>query len=113
MPECATIFILPPSRAALEERLRNRQTDSDEVIERRLRDAVGDMSHWDEFDYVVVNDDFERAVARPGAHRGGPGRGPRGRRPELHAAAGRACWRLNGWPDLAAPDWLGEPFARL
>ncbi len=57
-----SIFILPPSRAALEERLRNRQTDSDEVIARRLRDAVGDMSHWDEFDYVVVNDDFERAV---------------------------------------------------
>jgi guanylate kinase len=62
MPECSSIFILPPSRAALEERLRNRQTDSDEVIARRLRDAVGDMSHWNEFDYVVVNDDFERAV---------------------------------------------------
>lgn len=62
MPECASIFILPPSRSALEERLRNRKTDSDEVIARRLRDAVGDMSHWDEFDYVVVNDEFERAV---------------------------------------------------
>jgi len=62
MPECSSIFILPPSRAALEERLRNRQTDSAEVIARRLRDAVGDMSHWSEFDYVVVNDDFERAV---------------------------------------------------
>jgi guanylate kinase len=62
MPECSSIFILPPSRAALEERLRNRQTDSAEVIARRLRDAVGDMSHWNEFDYVVVNDDFERAV---------------------------------------------------
>jgi guanylate kinase len=62
MPECSSIFILPPSRTALEERLRNRQTDSPEVIARRLRDAVGDMSHWDEFDYVVVNDDFERAV---------------------------------------------------
>jgi guanylate kinase len=63
MPECSSIFILPPSRAALEERLRNRNTDSGEVIARRLRDAVGDMSHWSEFDYVVVNDDFERAVA--------------------------------------------------
>jgi guanylate kinase len=62
LAECVTIFILPPSRRALEERLRNRKTDSDEVIERRLRDAVGDMSHWKEFDYVVVNDDFERAV---------------------------------------------------
>ena len=63
MPAASSIFILPPSRAALEERLRNRRTDSDDVIARRLRDAVGDMSHWGEFDYVVVNDDFERAVA--------------------------------------------------
>jgi guanylate kinase len=62
LPECTTVFILPPSRQALEDRLRKRRTDSDEVIERRLRDAVGDMSHWKEFDYVVVNDDFERAV---------------------------------------------------
>jgi guanylate kinase len=63
MPGASTIFILPPSRRALEERLRKRGTDSDEVIARRLRDAVGDMSHWNEFDYVVVNDDFERAAA--------------------------------------------------
>jgi len=63
MPDCVTIFILPPSREALEERLRSRATDSPEVIARRLRDAVGDMSHWREFDYVVVNDDFEKAVA--------------------------------------------------
>lgn len=63
LPECVSIFILPPSRRALEERLRNRKTDADEVIERRLRDAVGDMSHWNEFDYVVVNDSFEGAVA--------------------------------------------------
>jgi len=62
MPACVTIFVLPPSRAALEDRLRNRRTDSEQVIARRLRDAVGDMSHYDEFDYVVVNDDFERAV---------------------------------------------------
>jgi guanylate kinase len=46
----------------LEERLRNRKTDTDEVIARRLRDAVGDMSHWNEFDFVVVNDGFDRAV---------------------------------------------------
>ena len=63
MPACHSIFILPPSRQALEERLRNRGTDSEEVIARRLRDAVGDMSHWSEFDYVVVNDDFERALS--------------------------------------------------
>jgi guanylate kinase len=63
MPSASTIFILPPSRQALEQRLRNRATDSEEVIARRLRDAVGDMSHWNEFDYVVVNDDFERATS--------------------------------------------------
>jgi guanylate kinase len=62
LPQCASIFILPPSRGALEKRLRARRTESDAAIERRLRDAVGDMSHWKEFDYVVVNDDFERAL---------------------------------------------------
>jgi guanylate kinase len=61
LPECKSIFILPPSREALEQRLRGRQTDNDEVIARRLRDSIADMSHWNEFDYVVVNDDFERA----------------------------------------------------
>ena len=63
-PGCTTIFILPPSRAILEERLRNRRTDSDAVIARRLQDAVGDMSHYREFGYVVVNDDFESACAQ-------------------------------------------------
>ena len=63
MPDCVTIFILPPSREALEKRLRSRATDSPEVIARRLRDAVSDMSHWREFDYVVVNDNFEHAVS--------------------------------------------------
>ena len=63
MPDCSSIFILPPSRRALEDRLRNRQTDSEDVINRRLRDSIGDMSHWDEFEYVVVNETFERAVA--------------------------------------------------
>ena len=62
LPECVTIFVLPPSRSSLEDRLRNRRTDSEQVIARRLRDAVGDMSHWNEFNYVVVNDDFDRAV---------------------------------------------------
>ncbi|HJS90130.1 MAG TPA: guanylate kinase [Steroidobacteraceae bacterium] len=63
MPDCVTIFILPPAREALEKRLRSRGTDSPQVIARRLNDAVSDMSHWREFDYVVVNDDFERAVS--------------------------------------------------
>jgi len=62
-PDCKSVFILPPSRAELEARLRNRKTDSEQVIERRLRDAVADMSHFDEFDYVIVNNDFETAVA--------------------------------------------------
>jgi guanylate kinase len=61
-PDCKTVFILPPSRKELEARLRNRKTDSNEVIERRLRDSIADMSHFAEFDCVVVNDDFEGAV---------------------------------------------------
>jgi guanylate kinase len=62
LPQACSIFILPPTRGALEQRLKGRSTDSDSVIERRLRDAAHDMGHWNEFDYVVVNDDFERAV---------------------------------------------------
>ena len=62
LPECVTVFILPPSRAELERRLRGRGTDGEDVIARRLRDAAADMTHWDEFDYVVVNDDFEKAL---------------------------------------------------
>jgi len=63
MPECVTIFILPPSREELENRLRRRGTDTTEVIDRRLRDALSDMSHWSEFDYVIFNDDLDQAVA--------------------------------------------------
>jgi len=62
LPECRSIFVLPPSREALEQRLRNRATDSDEVIARRLRDSIADLSHWSEFDYIVVNDDFAQAT---------------------------------------------------
>jgi guanylate kinase len=62
LPGCQTIFILPPSREALRKRLTARQTDSPAVIERRLADAVADMSHFREFDFVVVNDDFDGAV---------------------------------------------------
>jgi len=83
MPECSTIFILPPSRRALEERLRKRATDSDEVIERRLRDAVSDMSHSREFDYVVVNDDFEKAVGDLMRIVAGHGEDLRAGRPQL------------------------------
>lgn len=73
MPDCVTIFIMPPTLGELERRLRERRTDSAEVIERRLRDAVGDMSHWDEFDHVIINDDFDTAVAAIDAVVGGQG----------------------------------------
>ena len=62
MPSCRSIFILPPSVTALEQRLRNRRTDTDAVIRRRLRDSLEDLSHWREFDYIVVNDDLARAL---------------------------------------------------
>ena len=62
MPDCVTIFILPPSLAELERRLRDRRTDKPEVIERRLRDAKSDMAHWDEFDHVIINDDLDDAI---------------------------------------------------
>jgi guanylate kinase len=81
-PDCVTIFILPPSRRELESRLRNRKTDSDEVIARRLRDSIADMSHYAEFDRVVVNEDFERAaVEMLEIMRGNPGY--RADRPDL------------------------------
>ena len=73
MPECVSVFILPPSFAELERRLRDRRTDSDEVIARRLRDACSDMSHWDEFDYVVINESLDRAVQDLEAILGGSG----------------------------------------
>ena len=63
MPESISIFIMPPSVAELERRLRSRRTDTDRVINRRLRDALSDMSHWEDFDYVIINDNLETAVA--------------------------------------------------
>ena len=63
MAEAVTVFIMPPSREELESRLRGRGTDSDAVIQRRLQDALADMGHWPEFDYLVINDDLEDAVA--------------------------------------------------
>jgi len=62
-PEACSIFILPPSRDTLRQRLERRGQDDAAVIERRMRDAVTEISHYDEFDYIVVNDDFERALA--------------------------------------------------
>jgi len=83
MPACVSIFILPPSRASLEQRLRERRTDTEEIIQRRLRDAVGDMGHYREFDYVVVNDHFEHAVKELEQILDGKGQALRADRPAL------------------------------
>ena len=63
LPEAKSIFILPPSKTELQSRLSNRGTDSDEVIARRMSEAVSEMSHFDEYDYLVINDDFDTALA--------------------------------------------------
>lgn len=62
LPDSIAIFILPPSIAVLEQRLRSRGQDDEQVIARRMRDAVAEMSHYAEFDYLVVNDDFATAL---------------------------------------------------
>ena len=62
MPESVQTFVLPPSRGALERRLRDRGTDSAEVIAARMRAAGGEIARYREFDYLVVNDDFDRAL---------------------------------------------------
>ena len=67
VPDAVSIFILPPSRDALEQRMRNRGQDSEETIQRRLAAAREEMSHYDEFDYVIVNEDFATAVSEMGA----------------------------------------------
>ncbi|WP_213433547.1 MULTISPECIES: guanylate kinase [Lysobacteraceae] len=67
VPDAVSIFILPPSRDALEQRMRARGQDSEETIQRRLAAAREEMSHYDEFDYVIVNEDFATAVAEMGA----------------------------------------------
>jgi guanylate kinase len=56
-----SIFILPPSKAALESRLRGRGQDSEDIIARRMRDAESEMSHYAEFDHIVLNDNFDQA----------------------------------------------------
>ena len=83
MSGCKTIFILPPSRAALEQRLRERRTDSPATIARRLADAAADMSHYREFDFVVINDNFERAKRELGEILDGGGAALSSTRPEL------------------------------
>jgi guanylate kinase len=83
LPECVSVFILPPSRPELERRLRGRGTDAEEVIQRRLRDAASDMAHWREFDHVVVNDRFDQALAELQDVVAGRGQATRKDRPGL------------------------------
>jgi len=87
LPECVSIFILPPSRQELERRLRGRGTDTEEVIQRRLRDAASDMTHWREFDHVVVNDDLATAVTQLQAIVAGQGEATRKDRAGLEELA--------------------------
>ena len=62
-PQACLIFILPPSVASLRERLERRAQDSPETIDRRMRNARSEMMHFDEFDYVIINDEFDSALA--------------------------------------------------
>lgn len=63
MPDCQTIFVLPPSREALHTRLSARGQDDAATIARRMADAISEMSHYAEYDYLVINDDFDTALA--------------------------------------------------
>ena len=63
MKNCCSIFILPPSKQVLDDRLRGRGQDSEEVISKRMRTAVDEMMHYSEYDFLVVNDDFETALS--------------------------------------------------
>jgi len=62
MPETVSIYILPPSREELEQRLRSRGTDDENTISRRMRDADREMSHYHDAEYLVINDSFEQAL---------------------------------------------------
>lgn len=62
MPDMVSVFILPPSREELLKRLTGRGTDAQDVIDRRMQDAVSEMSHYGEFDYLIINDEFETAL---------------------------------------------------
>lgn len=60
-PDVVSLFILPPSIAEMKSRLHRRAEDAEDVIQRRLKTAVGEMKHWNEYDYVIINDDLQRA----------------------------------------------------
>ena len=84
-PDARTVFIMPPTVAVLERRLRGRGTDSEAVIARRLRDSVSDLQHWDEFDYIIVNDELGRAADELAGIVAGGGEALASTRPEVRA----------------------------
>lgn len=86
-PGSHSVFILPPGVAELERRLRGRKTDSEAVIARRLKDARSDMTHWAEFEHVIVNDDFNAALDRLGEVIAGRDDGARTTLPAVRATA--------------------------
>jgi guanylate kinase len=85
LPEAVQVFILPPSRLELEARLRKRASDNEEAIVRRLDESINEMSRWRDFDYVVVNHEFEQALAELEAIFDGKGEASRSDRPGLEA----------------------------
>ena len=89
--DVVSVFILPPSAADLEKRLHSRAQDSDEVIRKRMSRASHEMSHWAEYDYIVINHDGRRGVCRGAVD-------PEGRAPQARAA---------DWP-----RWFRARFAR-
>jgi guanylate kinase len=86
-PDSQSVFILPPSVGELERRLRGRKTDSEEVIQRRLKDSLADMAHWSEFQHLIINDDFDAALDRLAAVISGREQGARTNLPAVQAAA--------------------------
>jgi len=62
LPDAISIFILPPSRNELAERLKGRGQDDEQVIQKRMASAMTEISHYDEYDYLIINDDFETAL---------------------------------------------------
>jgi guanylate kinase len=87
--DATTVFIVPPSLAELERRLKGRGTDSAAVIARRLRDSVSDLQHWDEFDYVVVNGEVAAATNELAALVAGDGEANRADAPAVRAQVER------------------------
>lgn len=88
LPSAISVFVLPPSIPELEHRLRGRKSDSNAVIERRLRDAQSDMAHWSEFDYVIVNENLGDAVRELAAIVAGDPAVPTTQDPAVRAAVG-------------------------